>query len=65
MAIVRLKTLKRNEKVNELLGRFYLPNADYSKGYQAKPRPEPVGASAAGGDFSKNITQLLRRCIVI
>ena len=46
MPIVRLKILENNRRINELL-RFTLPSVDYSKGYQAKPRPELVGASAA------------------
>jgi hypothetical protein len=45
MAIVRLKT-ERDRKVNELLKSFGLPHIDYSQGYQTKPRPELVGASA-------------------
>jgi hypothetical protein len=46
MTIVRLKTLERDHKVNDLLGMFNLSNVDYSKGYQSKPRPELVGGSA-------------------
>ena len=45
MAIVRLKT--KDEKVNELLGMFKLPCADYSTGYQVKPGPEPVVGGSA------------------
>ena len=38
MAIVRLRMSERDTKINELLGMFNLPHADYySKGYQAKP----------------------------
>jgi hypothetical protein len=44
MAKITLKT--QNQKVNELFNMFNLPNVDYTKGYQAKPRAEPVGASA-------------------
>jgi hypothetical protein len=46
MTIVRLKT-DRDRKVNELLKSFGLPRIDYPNGYQAKPRPELVGASEA------------------
>ena len=46
MPIVRLKILENNRRINELL-RFTLPSVDYSKGYQAKPRPELVGASGS------------------
>ena len=45
MAIVRLKDY-RDQKVNELLNIFKLACVDYSKGYQVKPGPEPVGGSA-------------------
>ncbi len=44
MAIVRIKT--KEQKVNELLNMFKLPCVDYSKGYQSKPRSEPMGGSA-------------------
>lgn len=47
MAIVRLKTLDRDRKVNEVLSWFKLPHVDYSNGYQAKPNPELTGGSAA------------------
>jgi hypothetical protein len=46
MAIVRLKT-ERDRKVNEPLKSFGLSHIDYSQGYQTKPRPELVGASAS------------------
>jgi ABC-type proline/glycine betaine transport system ATPase subunit len=46
--IVRLKT--KQQKVNELLNMFKLPSVDYTKGYQAKPRPELTGGSASGKD---------------
>ena len=46
MAKIILKT--KDQKVNELLNMFKLPSVDYSKGYQAKPRSELVGASASG-----------------
>lgn len=46
MAIVRLKT-ERDRKVNELFKTFGLPHIEDPKGYQAKPRPELVGASEA------------------
>ena len=45
MAIVRLKNFENNRRINELL-RFTLPSVDYTKGYQAKPRPELTGGSA-------------------
>jgi hypothetical protein len=46
MAIVRLRMNERDTKVNDLLGMFRLPHADYySKGYQVKPNL--VGGSAA------------------
>lgn len=54
MAIVRLKT-ERDRKVNELLKAFRLPHIEYPNGYQSKPRPEPVGGSAA-----INLTEALR-----
>lgn len=47
MAIVRLKTLDRDRKVNELLKSFGLPHVDYPTGYQAKPNPQLTGGSAA------------------
>jgi hypothetical protein len=47
MTIVRLNTLDRDRKINDLLGIFNLAHVDYSKGYQAKPRPELTGGSAA------------------
>jgi hypothetical protein len=47
MTIVRLKTLEQDKKVNELLKTFGLPHIDYPNGYQSKPRPELVGASAS------------------
>ena len=37
--------MKNNRRINELL-RFTLPSVDYTKGYQAKPRPELTGGSA-------------------
>ena len=50
VGIVRLKT--RDQKVNELLNMFKLPCVDYSKGYQAKPRPELTGGSASGTEVA-------------
>ena len=47
MGIVRLKTLERDRKVNELLKSFELPHIDYPNGYQAKPNPQLTGGSAA------------------
>jgi hypothetical protein len=47
MNIVRLNTLDRDRKINDLLGIFNLAHVDYSKGYQAKPGPELTGGSAA------------------
>ena len=38
----------KDQRVNELLNMFKLPTVDYSKGYQAKPRPELTGGSASG-----------------
>ncbi len=54
------------QAVKGLMQMFGLASVDYSNGYQSKPRPEPVGASAAyaNNDTSRNITELLRRCIV-
>jgi hypothetical protein len=46
MAKITLKT--KDQRVNELLDMFKLPTVDYTKGYQAKPRSELVGASASG-----------------
>lgn len=46
MAIVRLKTFYRDQKINELFKMFKLPNVDYPKGYHVKPRPELTGGSA-------------------
>ena len=52
MHIVRLKThyreQKQREAVNGLLEMFNLTSVDYTNGYQAKPRPEPMGGSASG-----------------
>ena len=45
MKIGRLKT-ERDNKVKELFEMFKLPTVDYTKGYQAKPRPELTGGSA-------------------
>jgi hypothetical protein len=45
MAKIILKT--KDQGISELMNMFNLPSVDYTKGYQAKPRAEPVGASAA------------------
>ena len=62
MAIVKLKRScvdKANmEKVSELLGRFYSPNPDYSKGYAS--RNELTGGSAAADFQTKQVKQLLK-----
>jgi hypothetical protein len=47
MTIVRLKTLDRDRKVNELLKTFGLPRIEYPKEYQTMPRDELTGGSAA------------------
>ena len=63
MAIVRLKA-ERDRKINELLKTFGLPRIDYPKGYQAKPRPELTGGSAATSPTEalglKAVNELLR-----
>ena len=46
MARLTLKT--KEQKRGELLSMFNLPSVDDTKGYQAKPRTELVGASASG-----------------
>lgn len=46
MAIVRLKTLDRDQAMNEVLKSFGLPSIEYPKGYQAKPTSELTGGSA-------------------
>jgi hypothetical protein len=64
MAIVRLKASERDKKVNDLLNMFKLPLTS-SQGYQAKPRPELMGGSAANEALRLQAVNQLRRWIEI
>lgn len=65
MAIVRLKTFYRDQKINELFKMFKLPNVDYPKGYQVKQRPELTGGSAMNHTEAYRLKAVneLRRCV--
>ncbi len=49
------------QAVKGLMQMFGLTSVDYSKGYQAKPRPELIGASAAVDDPKLKAVNELRR----
>ncbi len=49
------------QAVKGLMQMFGLPSVDYTKGYQAKPRPELIGASATVEDPKLKAVNELRR----
>ncbi len=53
------------QAVKGLMQMFGLTSVDYSKGYQAKPRPELIGASAAVDDPKLKAVNELRRWMKI
>ena len=63
MAIVRLNTLDRDRKVNELLKSFGLPHVDYPTVYQVKPNPQLTGGSTPVTDARVHAVNELRKWI--